>query len=195
MVVSGINLGYNHGAGFMWSSGTVGAAVEGWVSGIPAIALSTGTSGVWAEWRRWVTTEEARPAWERLAEVSASLTSDLADAGLLELADVVSVNMPFETHYGTPRRITGVARTGYDRLFRSDGDHGRFVHAFGGGLVDRGGPKDPDAAAGTDVDAARQGWVSITAIRMPQAAAIPPEVRARVEGRPLDSDAVCNMGG
>ena len=51
LVVSGINLGFNHGAGYVWSSGTVGAAVEAWVSGVPAIALSTGTMGEWEQWR------------------------------------------------------------------------------------------------------------------------------------------------
>ena len=40
MVVSGINMGINTGAGFLLASGTVGAAIEGNVAGLPAIALS-----------------------------------------------------------------------------------------------------------------------------------------------------------
>ena len=68
LVVSGINLGYNHGVGFMLSSGTVGAAIEGWVSGVRAIAFSTGTTEAeWKTWRQWVETDEARRDWERLS--------------------------------------------------------------------------------------------------------------------------------
>ena len=62
LIVSGINLGFNHGTGFMMSSGTVGAAVEGWVSGIPALAFSTGANGVdWNEWRRHALSPAAAP--------------------------------------------------------------------------------------------------------------------------------------
>ena len=41
MVVSGVNIGLNNGLAFFLSSGTVGAAAEGWIAGIPAIAFST----------------------------------------------------------------------------------------------------------------------------------------------------------
>ena len=37
-----MNIGLNVGLGFFLSSGTVGAAMEGWIAGIPAIALSVG---------------------------------------------------------------------------------------------------------------------------------------------------------
>ena len=40
LVVSGINIGYNHGSGYIHSSGTVGAAVEALLGGVPAVALS-----------------------------------------------------------------------------------------------------------------------------------------------------------
>jgi len=36
LVVSGINVGFNHGLAFFCSSGTVGGAIEGWIAGIPA---------------------------------------------------------------------------------------------------------------------------------------------------------------
>lgn len=174
LILSGINLGYNHGVGFVMSSGTVGAAIEGWVSGIPAIALSTGTVSDWAAWRAEVHAPEARPAWERLAAVAASLVEDLLAAGVTELADVVNVNLPFDADEHTPRRITIPARTGYDRLFRAVGD-GVFVHDFGGGL------REFAALEGTDVEAAHRGWISVTPLLMPQAASLPASVRREVE--------------
>ena len=42
LVVSGINIGYNHGSGYIHSSGTVGAAVEAVLGNVPAIALAAG---------------------------------------------------------------------------------------------------------------------------------------------------------
>jgi 5'-nucleotidase len=176
LVVSGINLGYNHGAGFLMSSGTVGAAVEGWVSGVRSVAFSTGSMDDWHAWKQAVLAPGARPAWQRLASYCAALTEEMLSVGLTDIADVVSVNLPFEAGPDTPRRITAIARVGYDRLFRPDGP-GRFVHEFGGGL------RHFEALEGTDVDAAHHGWVSITPLRMPQAAEVPAEMRARIEGQ------------
>lgn len=45
VVVSGINLGLNHGSAFLLSSGTVGAAVEGWICGLPAVAFRPAWDG------------------------------------------------------------------------------------------------------------------------------------------------------
>ncbi len=174
LVVSGINVGYNHGAGYIMSSGTVGAAVEAWVSGVPSMAFSTGTMGDWASWRAYVRTKEAVGQWHRLAVLGAALAGEIENSTLLADADVVSVNMPFEADEKTPRRLTSIARVGYDRLFRPDGER-RFVHAFGGAF------REFDELHGTDVDAAHHGWVSITPIRMPQAASVEDRVRRSLE--------------
>jgi len=175
LVVSGINVGYNHGAGFLMSSGTVGAAVEAWTSGIPAVAVSTGTvDDPWPEWRAYVHSEDARAGWRRLAGLVTGLVADVAEEGLVRLADVVSINLPFDAAETTPRRITDVARVGYERLFRPGAGH-TFVHDFSGRLVPF------DDLAGTDVEATRAGCISITPLRLPQAAAIPDELRRRIE--------------
>ncbi len=174
LVVSGINVGYNHGAAFLMSSGTVGAAVEGWVSGIPSIAVSTGTTGDWHTWRRKVHEREALLEWERLSVVATSLVDEARLSGLTELADVVTMNLPFDATLDTPRRLTTVARVGYGSLFSEQGD-GIFTHDFGGGFVEF------DGIDGTDLSAAREGAVSMTPLRMPAAAVIPDEIRARLE--------------
>lgn len=174
LVVSGINVGYNHGAAFLMSSGTVGAAVEAWVSGIPSIAISTGSNTPWAPWKHRVHTPEARPEWERLSDEAVGLVEEILDTGLNQYADVVTVNMPFETTPETRRLVTSVARVGYDRLFGKESD-GIYTHDFGGGLVEF------DATDGSDVSAAVDGAVSITPLRMPTSASIPEAVRTRLE--------------
>lgn len=176
LVVSGINLGYNHGAGFLMSSGTVGAAVEAWISGVPAVAVSTGTMTDWHTWRELAVSPESEETWDRLAELTRQLVVEVLDAGLGSHADVVSINMPFSSTPETPRRLTTIARVGYDRLFSYQGE-GIYVHEYGGGMT------QIDAVDGSDVDAAHDGVISITPIRMPAAAVVPDDVRQAIEKR------------
>jgi 5'/3'-nucleotidase SurE len=81
LVVSGINIGYNQGSAYLLSSGTVGAAVESWISGVPALAFHAGTSGDWPTWARRARTSESLPMWERLASVAADIVATLVDHG------------------------------------------------------------------------------------------------------------------
>lgn len=166
LVVSGINLGYNHGAGYLWSSGTVGAAVEGWVSGIPSIAVSTGVMTGWETWRAEASSPGAASRWVALAELGSAIIGDVVMAGVFGHADVVSVNIPWTATATTERRLTGVARTGYDRLFEAIGPD-TYTHRYGGGITMNGDVAD------NDVDAAHDGVVSITPLRMPEAARLP----------------------
>ena len=175
LVVSGINIGYNHGAGFLMSSGTIGAAVEGWVSGVPSIAISTGANGDWPAWKRRALDPAAASDWERLADVGTELVGVVADAGLANLADIVSINVPFDATVDTPRQLTTVARIGYDRLFSHRGN-GFYHHDFNGRLLEFA------SLDGTDIEAARDDLISIAPIRMPSAAPIPDDVRALIEG-------------
>ncbi len=174
LLVSGINIGYNHGAAFLMSSGTIGAAVEGWASGIPSIAISTGANGDWSAWKRRAIDPASAPDWERLAHVATELVRAVVDSGLQTLADVVSINVPFDATLDTPRRVTSVARVGYDRLFGHEGN-GIYVHDFNGRLIEFG---DLD---GTDIAAARDDHIAITPLRMPTSPPVPNEVRSRIE--------------
>ncbi|MGH8911739.1 MAG: 5'/3'-nucleotidase SurE [Acidimicrobiia bacterium] len=174
LVVSGINLGYNHGAGFLMSSGTVGAAVEAWISGVSAVAVSTGTMTDWHVWRDLAMAAESEPTWNRLAETTVELVTGVRAAGLNSHADVISINMPFDSTADTPRRVTTIARMGYDRLFAYRGE-GQYVHEYGGGMTEF------EAVDGSDVDAAHDGVISITPIRLPAASVVPAEVRTAIE--------------
>jgi 5'-nucleotidase len=171
LVVSGINIGYNHGLAFMMSSGTVGAAAEAWISGLPAVAVSAGTvDEPWGEWSQWVWEDEARQMWERLAGLAVPLIAALLEHGPPEDADVVSINMPGRADPSTPKRITSLARIGYDRLFAPMGG-GRFRHEFGGGFRELAG------LDGSDVEAAGERAISITPLKMPSSGSIPDGLR------------------
>ncbi|CAN5896424.1 5'/3'-nucleotidase SurE [soil metagenome] len=176
LVVSGINLGYNHGAGFLMSSGTVGAAVEAWISGIDAVAVSTGVMSDWHMWRTQAESPDSGEAWAILAAVTVDVVRSLDRSGLHDLADVVSVNMPFQSTLSTPRRVTTIARVGYDRLFAPTGD-GRYSHQYSGGIRHHG------AVDGNDIDAAHDGVISVTPILMPQSALVPDDIRRSIESR------------
>jgi 5'-nucleotidase len=156
LVVSGINIGYNHGAGYIQSSGTVGAAVEALLGGVPAVALSAGSSSrPWTEWKRWVYEPEAVEMWTRLATVSTDIIGRLMAHE--PPGSVVNVNLPDDADHATPRRITAVASVGYDRLFRREAD-GRYVHDYGGGL------RHFAELRGTDVETSAERLIAITPV-------------------------------
>ena len=157
IVVSGINIGYNHGSAYLQSSGTVGAALEAGIAGVPAIAFSTGSHTVpWQHWREEVLRPNAGPMWERLATVAGAMVA--AAVPVARPGDVLNVGLPDDSTVDTKRELTRVADSGYDRLFREDRP-GVYVHAYGG-LI-----HDPEAIEGTDVGAALDGVISISQIR------------------------------
>jgi len=155
LVVSGINVGFNHGSAYLQSSGTVGAALEGIISGVRGVAFSTGSvGGNWGEWKDWAASPDAQPTWLRLARVAARMVEELL---AVDGIGVVNVGLPDSADTGTARRLTRVARVGYDRLF-AEIEPGVYSHSFGG-LVD----SQPDMT-GTDVQAAADGVISVTPV-------------------------------
>lgn len=204
LVVSGINLGSNHGSAFLMTSGTVGAAVEGELSGHPAIALSVGISeGDFMAWHRHVRSPDGASGWVRVTEVAMEIVADVLATNLLDHCDIVSVNMPWEVSLTTPRDITRVARTRYGAVYEpTTVDDERRVdtsmaitaplHVNAGATTDATEFWRPtftelhlldDDLDGTDIGAAQRGHVSITPVRLPHAAAVPDEVSAAMSGR------------
>jgi 5'-nucleotidase len=169
LVVSGVNVGFNHGSAYLQSSGTIGAALEASISGIDALAFSTQSrERPWREWRPWAMSPESREMWERVARVAAAITAPFlaaAPQGVL-----ISVNLPDTAEPSTPRRLTTVASVGYDRLFSPAGD-GTFVHDYRGYL------NHFSSLAGTDVQAAADGLVSISALHPAHSVGLPEELR------------------
>jgi 5'-nucleotidase len=174
MVISGINVGYNHGRAFLLSSGTVGAAAEGWIAGLPALAFSAGDPARHETWAKEAWSERSGAMWERLAGLCADVVRRVREAGLPADADLVSVNLPHFADLTTPRRVTRLAKVGYEELFHHRGD-GVFAHAF------RGGFRHLEGLEGSDLEAGERGEVSITPVRLAHTADVPDAWRRALE--------------
>lgn len=171
LVVAGINLGYNHGAGYIISSGTVGACFEGWELGIPSVGFSAGIRGTWIEWYRYMHTDEAIPVWARLSEICTEIVEDIGEVDMP--GDVVSVNLPWEADTSTARRVVPPARVTYGQLQhrRQDGNFAfRYQEQFGGVPLE-----------GTDVGVNRAGQIAITPLLVPTSPHVSDAVRNRLE--------------
>jgi 5'-nucleotidase len=174
MVVSGVNLGLNFGLGFFLSSGTVGAAMEGWIAGLPALAFSVGVPGNDRDWKVQAREDPNNELWTRAAAISADIVRVVRELGYPREVDLLNVNFSVEADLSTRRVITDLAVVGYDRLFRRR-EEGRFVHDFSGKLRERA------PLEGTDVAELRQGRVSITPVRLAHATKLPAGFRHSLE--------------
>jgi 5'-nucleotidase len=155
LVVSGINLGYNHGSAYLQSSGTVGAILEAGISDVPGIAFSTGESGGdWGTWRAWAESPDSSEMWARLAVLATEMTETMLQHGPTGTG---SVGLPGDATVDTERRITRVAQVGYDKLF-SEVEPGVYQHTFGGIVTSE------DDMVGTDIQAAVDGIIAITPV-------------------------------
>jgi 5'-nucleotidase len=177
LVVAGVNIGLNTGLGFFLSSGTVGAAMEAWIAGLPALAFSVGRPGSDREWKKEEWARKHGPdLWKRAAEISADIVRGVREAGFPSEIDLITVNFPVEARLETQRVVTRLAQVGYDGLFRRKAE-GIFVHDFAGAIRD-GGDLD-----GTDVSAVRNGWVSITPVSLAHTAELSPEFHEVLRAR------------
>ena len=174
MVVSGINIGLNSGLGFLLSSGTVGAAAEGWIAGLPAVAFSTGVTQDHQTWSDGAWSPESRPFWERSAALAVDVLGDILAAGFPRGVDLLSVNYTTACDLVSPRSVTTLAKVGYDNIFREH-EPGRFLHDFSTGLRIDGD------MTGTDLETLRNGGVAITPVQLAHAGQVPAEFRTRVE--------------
>lgn len=171
LVISGINLGLNFGSAFLLSSGTVGAAFESWIAGVPAMAFSMAIPndafGVQGEARAVTLGNAAR----RVARVASDMSRTLWEEGFPPEVDAFSVNLPAEADVDTPRRVTRVARTRYGPLFVPE-DASSFRHRFSylQPLEDGG-----------DVALVRQGVIAITPLRLDFSVPISEPLRKRLE--------------
>jgi 5'-nucleotidase len=173
VVVSGINVGLNHGAAFMLSSGTVGAAMEGFIAGLPALAFSVGVHHREHDaWVRQTRGAAYRSDWERLSGVCVEILDRVLHVGFPKEADLLNVNMPARADSSTPRRVTSLARVRYDKLFHAQGQ-GVFAHRFGGFT----GPIDE----GSDVAAHRRDEISVTPIKVANSATVATAFRQAIE--------------
>ncbi len=145
LVVSGINQGQNMGDDTLYS-GTVAAATEGYLFGIPSIAFSQVDHG-WAE-----------------LESAARLAKDIV------LRKLDTLHTPFLLNVNIPNRpydaLTQVVATRLGKrhesepVIRTQDPHGNEI--FWIGPVG----KAKEASHGTDFHAIEQGWVSVTPLQI-----------------------------
>ena len=176
-VVTGINLGYNTGTGFLASSGTVWAAAEAALAGLPSVAVSTGPDpdrGDFASWRSEVRAESAAAVWRRLAQASAAAVRRIGDTDLLDHCDLVSINLPWSAGPDSPRRVTELAPLAYGPLFEAMDDR---TWTFTTDLDVHVGDTEQVA----DVTVLAEGGISMTPVVLPRAARVSPTTRAAVE--------------
>src|SRR5262245_51719697 len=141
LVVSGINHGSNLGDDVTYS-GTVSAAMEGTLLGVPSIAVSLASGGDF---------EEA----ERVARlvVTRVLVSGLPDKTLL------NVNVPAGRSRGM--RLTRLGHRVYDgRIVEQADPRGRLHYWIGGG------PPQWRLLDGTDMGAVHDGFVALTPLHL-----------------------------
>lgn len=144
MVVSGINLGPNTGISVIYS-GTVSAATEATILGIPSIAVSLCTY--------------IDPQWET-AEFVARRVVEMAMRSELPCNTLINVsipNLPLSEVKGT--KVAPIARSRFKEIFHKRSDpRGNFYYWLDGELEILENDKD------TDVHAVRDGYVCISPI-------------------------------
>lgn len=147
LVVSGINCGANMGDDTMYS-GTVAAAVEGYLFGVPAIAFSQIDKG-------WAELEGAA----RVAETVVERFLERRDEEGPVLLNVNIPNMPYEQLRGVVGTRLG-RRSTAEPVIPEMSPRGFPIYWLGAA------GKPADAAEGTDFWATSHGFVSVTPLQV-----------------------------
>jgi 5'-nucleotidase len=145
LVVSGINQGQNMGDDTLYS-GTVAAATEGYLFGVPAMAFS-----------------QVEHGWQHL-DAAAQFARDFVERRFeaLQKPFLLNINVP-NRPYADLTRIVATRlgkRHVSEPVIKSQDPHGRDIYWVG----PIGAAKD--AGEGTDFHAAQQGWVSVTPLQV-----------------------------
>lgn len=147
LVVSGINCGANMGDDTMYS-GTVAAAIEGYLFGIPSIAFSQIDKG-WAE---------LESAAEVAGVVVEKFLPQIREKREAVLLNVNMPNMPREALQGIRATRLG-RRSSAESVIREMSPRGFPIYWLGAA------GKPADAAEGTDFWATSHGFVSVTPLQ------------------------------
>jgi 5'-nucleotidase len=155
LVVSGINNGANMGDDTIYS-GTVGAAMEGYLFGIPALAFSQTEKG-WAHIE--VAARRARELVMQLAASMELLHEGQRPAQAPWLLNVNIPNLPDDQIKGVKVARLG-RRHAAERVITQTSPRGETMYWIGSA-----GPAK-DEGEGTDFHAAQQGYMAITPLQV-----------------------------
>ncbi|MCH2176785.1 MAG: 5'/3'-nucleotidase SurE [Lentisphaeria bacterium] len=158
-VVSGINIGHNTGLAYIFSSGTVGAALEGNIAGVPGLALSQllppNLFNEWIETRKF-SSESLEFIQAQLEEVFPEIWKRFEKIIQAKKAITWNVNFPGVLADKWELRSTRCAKNFYKQCFEIEGDYYKHIGA------------DASVQEEDDVDkrAITEGHVSITQLDM-----------------------------
>lgn len=156
LVVTGINIGPNIGIDDFLSSGTMGAAIESAIHGVPAVAVSYCKKKIIDQ-----KIDKARITVQEL-ELTASIAQKIAEFvlenGMPQGVDILSVNVPEEADCKRAK-VTSLSYVGYGDLFTEEKEGYRIAYWR---LADYG-----DVNPGTDVYVVKEKrCISITPIKI-----------------------------
>jgi 5'-nucleotidase len=152
LVLSGINRGENVGRA-AWYSGTIGAAREGVLAGIPAIAFS-----LELDW------SQPDPDWEAAARWAKPVVDAVRDHGLPP-GVLLNVNIPRDTAAARGYRLAHMSLAP-DQVSRYD-----VVRRDGEVLYVKSVWKPPvDSERGADTQLLAEGWVTVAPLGIDQTA-------------------------
>jgi 5'-nucleotidase len=176
LVVSGINIGDNNSFQDILASGTVAAALESAISGIPAIAFSMEVSG-----ESMFALEYDQPDFTAAGIIAGEIIRDVLENGMPKGAEILNVNFPPKVEQSTPIMLTEVGRRKYkDKVIVRRDPRGRAYYWLFGEKLSR-------FPANTDIDAvATKRNVSISSLVLSMSGPITEsleELRDRVEKR------------
>ena len=176
LVVSGINIGDNNTFQDILASGTVAAALESALSGIPAIAFSMEVPG-----ESVFALEYDQPNFRSAGIIAGEVIGDVLENGMPPGAEVLNVNFPPRVQPSTPIALTHVGRRKYtDKVIVRKDPRGRLYYWLFG-------EKLSHFPANTDIEAvATRRNVSITPLVLNMSGPITEplqEFRDRVQSR------------
>jgi len=152
LVASGINIGDNNSFQDILASGTVAAALEAAITGIPAIAFSMEVAE-----EALFALEYNQPDFSKAARVAGEVVRDVLEHGMPPETELLNVNFPSRMDLQTEITLTQVARRKYtDKVIVRKDPRGRpYYWLFGERL--------PSFPQNTDADAVLSGKrISIT---------------------------------
>ncbi|MDE1853693.1 MAG: 5'/3'-nucleotidase SurE [Thaumarchaeota archaeon] len=142
LVVSGINIGDNNTFQDIFASGTVAAALESAISGIPAIAFSMEVSG-----ESLFALEYDQPDFTNAGIIAGEIIGDVLENGMPRGAEILNVNFPSNVEPTTPIMLTEVGRRKYtDKVIVRRDPRGRAYYWLFGERLSRF-PANTDAEA------------------------------------------------
>jgi 5'-nucleotidase len=159
-VVSGVNIGWNTGLTFALNSGTIGAAIEGALNGLPAVAFSQKVAPEhYQQWMREgrVTGAGSEAMVQAAGERVAAMMARLVAHGLPPGAMLLNVNFPRDLAATTPVGWAPLLDNRYGALFALEGSAYRHQYR-----------SDAWADTGTRSDRAvvERGGISVTALSL-----------------------------